>query len=225
MKRAPRQLELTLRTWGGRRPGAGRKPKGPKAMLPHRPRPDFAGRYPVHVTLEVRRDVGNLRTKNRFAVVRRAFCAACLGDGFRITDWSVQRDHIHLIVEARGSQVLARGIKGFSIRVAKGLNALLGRKGAVFADRYHAHILRTPKEVRHALCYVMLNARHHGVALPRHAPDPCSSWDTFDGWRGLEVPSAPSSPPATAPPKTWLRTVGWRRHRLIDPDEVPGGRP
>jgi len=49
------------------------------------------------------------------------------------------------------------------IRVAKGLNKLWARRGKVFADHYHDRILRTPREVRNALCYVLHNAKKHGL--------------------------------------------------------------
>jgi REP element-mobilizing transposase RayT len=156
-------------------------------------------------------------------VIRRAFCAACSRDGFRITDWSVQGDHIHLIAEAQDNPALARGVQGFCVRVARGLNGLLERRGPVFVDRYHARILATPREVRNCVAYVLQNARHHGVALGKGQPDPCSSWQSFDGWRTLPVAARDGEPVATAPPRTWLRRVGWRRHGLVRLDEVPGG--
>ena len=222
-RRKVRQLELTLPTWGGKRKGAGRKPKGPKAMMPRDARPILAARYPVHVTLKVVADVRSLRTKTKMKVIRGAFHAACKREGFRITDWSVQVDHVHLMLEADNNSAMARGMQSFTIRVAKRINSLLGRKGKVFADRYHARILRTPREVRNCLAYVLLNARHHGLRLPEGQPDPCSSWMHCDGWKApLRLPEE-AGPPSAAPPKTWLRKVGWRRHGLICCDEVPGG--
>jgi REP-associated tyrosine transposase len=158
--------------------------------------------------------------------LRSAFCAACRREGFRITDWSVQGDHIHFVAEAAGNTALARGVQGLCVRIARGLNGLCGRKGPVFTDRYHARVLRTPREVRNCLAYVLLNARHHGIHLPKGSADPCSSGASFDGWRTAPVPSQSSlddGPPGTAPPRTWLRQVGWRRHGLVRLDEVPGG--
>ena len=141
MSRQPRQIVMEFRTWGGRCAGAGRKPKGARAMLPHDPRPALAARFPVHVTLKVRAEVRSLRTKDKARCIRRAFAAAAR-EGFRITDWSIQGDHIHLMVEAQHTQALSRGVQGFSIRVAKGLNRLLGRKGSVFVDRSSTAIMR-----------------------------------------------------------------------------------
>jgi len=68
-----------------------------------------------------------------------------------VLQFSVQRDHIHLLVEAPDGRALSRGLQGLAIRIAKGVNRILGRRGRVWADRFHARALRTPREVRNAL--------------------------------------------------------------------------
>ncbi len=223
------RLRLTHKGRGGFRPGAGRKPKPASAKGPvaHRVRIRFASRHPVLVTLRVCPHVYHLRSRRCFSVIRRAFELACDRLGCRITDFSVQGNHIHLIVEARDATCLARGIKGFCVRVARGLNAVMGRKGTVFAERYHVRVLRTPREVHHARCYVVNNARRHGAQRGRSYEsgwtDPYSSAAWFDGWRKQARPVAPSTgPPLVAAPKTWLMRKGWRRHGLLDPAHVPG---
>lgn len=95
-------------------------------------------------------------------VLQRAFVYGCCKDEFRICQFSIQGNHIHLICEASGANALARGIQGWAIRVARGLNGYLGRTGAVFDDRYHDEVIKTPTQMRHALCYVLQNARRHG---------------------------------------------------------------
>jgi REP element-mobilizing transposase RayT len=206
---------------GGVRPGAGRKAVGARAGVSHRARAKLAARHPVHVTVKVREGLPPLRSKGAYAALRAAFAAGCNRFGFRLAQYSVQRDHIHMIVEAKDRRALARGVQGLLIRVAKGLNRFWGRSGSVFGDRYHDQALRTPKEVRNALSYVLNNARKHGLRLAQ-AVDLFSSACWFDGWRERfrtrGLPAA--NPVATA--RTWLLTVGWRRHGLICPDAVPG---
>jgi hypothetical protein len=155
-----------------------------------------------------------------FSVVERAIAYGSLRDGFRLVHFSVQSNHVHLIVEADDARALTSGIKGFEIRVAHGVNKLLRRRGRVFADRYHSRPLRTPRETRHAIAYVVLNGAHHG-----HTPgvDPFSSALCFRIWRwDSMVTLLPRHKVGVAWPKTWLLDRGWTRHGLLSVDEVPG---
>jgi hypothetical protein len=155
-----------------------------------------------------------------FAVVERAIARASLREGFRLVHYSVQSNHLHLIVEAEDGAALSSGIKGFEIRIAHGVNKLLRRRGPVFADRYHARPLKTPRETRHAIAYVVMNGAHH-----RHTPgvDPFSSARCFDIWRSHSmVTLVPRHKVSVAWPETWLLDRGWMRHGLLSIDEVPG---
>src|SRR5262245_60707507 len=124
MRRQPKQLELP--TWGGKREGAGRKvAPGKKAGVSHRPR-DIVSRCPLHVTLRVRRGVPRLRSQAVWEIIRPAFQKGCERFGFRMNQYSVQGNHLHLIVEAEDATALARGMKGLCVRLARGLNRLAG---------------------------------------------------------------------------------------------------
>jgi hypothetical protein len=124
---------------------------------------------------------------------------------------------VHLIIESESTLALTRGMQGLGIRLAKALNRLLGRHGRVWSDRYHARALRTPREVRNGLVYVLLNARKHG-AIGRGI-DPCSSGPWFGGWR--EAVSAPPGLSPLARARTWLLSVGCRRGGLVGMGEAP----
>lgn len=231
--------------WGGARPGAGRKRSGPRPRVPHLSRATFSSNRPLHVTLRMRDDVPSLRRRGTFSVVHRVLTAAKERFGTRICHYSVQSNHIHLIIEARGKPSLARALQGFGIRLAKRLNARLGRRGAVLADRYHSRALTSPRDVRTVLRYVLGNFRKHDERAHRFAfLDPFSSALWFDGLRGargvepayvlLAKPEwAPlgradprltgRGPEVAAPRTTWLRS-SWRRHGLIGHDERPATR-
>jgi REP element-mobilizing transposase RayT len=219
---------MQFRTHGGGRAGAGRKPTHPgRPRLRHAPRPVTEARFPVLVTMRVRRDVTRLRRFELCKVLRRAFVHGCRKGAFRICQFSIQGNHIHLICEARDNTQLARGIQGWAVRVARGLNGHLGRTGSVFGDRYHLQILTTPTQTRHALCYVLQNARRHGEAIdPRFGGmDPFSSAWWFDGWNDetWRIGIPPPEVRTVAEPETWLLRTGWKRstHGLLAITEVP----
>lgn len=224
--------KASVRSWGGRRQGAGRKRHG-KPTVPHVTRPAHERQHPLHVTLRVLPGVPNLRAKRAFRAVKQALRLANSKGrhrrSFRITHYSVQSNHLHLIAEANDERKLSRGMQGLAVRIARRLNIAVARLGTVFASRYHARTLRSPRDVRNTLAYVLLNERRHlaaglGLTLPPWYFDPCSSAREFDGWRAIHGldPPAPPVRDVTAAPQSPLLTWRWRRHGLITPDEVPG---
>jgi REP element-mobilizing transposase RayT len=223
------QTELRFRAWGGKRVGAGRR-KDPDAGVSHATRARVPRWCPAHVTLRARDHVWNLRSRRAMRVVDAALAAMASKvdrHEFSVVHFSVQGNHLHLIVEANGTDRLSRGMQGLSIRLARGLNRLMNASGAVWADRFHAHVLRTPREVRNALAYVLLNHRSHmarrGEPVGRGGIDPFSSGATFDGWKDAACLQAPPAV-VTSPPRTWLLATGWRRCGLLSVSEVPAAR-
>jgi hypothetical protein len=221
MARRPRQLSLpTPPTWGGARRGAGRKPRGDRPGVAHRPRARHDVRHPVHVTLRRGAGVPSLRSADVFPVLRAALSASSRA-AFRVIHFSVQLDHVHLIVEADVPRRLSRGLQGLAIRCARAVNRVAGRRGAVWSDRYHARALGTPREVRRGMVYVLLNFRKHLRAAA--GVDPCSSGPWFEGW--ARPVATPTWQPPVASPRTWLATAGWRRAGgLIGSHEAPAPR-
>jgi putative transposase len=214
----PRQLELPVPpSWGGARPGAGRKRTARRPGPLHGPRPLHDPRCPVHVTLRAAPDVPSLRGRRLFAPLAVALGWATRAS-FRVLHFSVQVDHLHLIVEADSSRALRRGLHGVATRCAKTINRVCDRRGPVWTHRYHARDLRSPSEVRRAIAYVLLNFCKHLRADP--GVDPRSSGPWFDGWLQPSVSS--SRPRVVAAPRTWLASVGWRRAGgPIDPSQAP----
>ena len=209
---------------GGPRPGAGRKPSGRRCDSKQR-RERFSQCLPVHVTLRVRSGIPSLRRRKLVQALRRAFAAACERGDFRLVHHSIQRNHLHLIVEAENQDALGRGMRSLGTRVAHAVQRTFEVKGRILEGTYHAHILRTPREVWQAIRYVLLNVRKHWREFKGGAPpvrlDECSSGRWFDGW-GEPLPGSRSGPREVASPGTWLLRTGWRRYGLIDPAAVPG---
>jgi putative transposase len=190
MRAKSRQLELS--TWGGRREGTGRK-RPPRSKVSHRQRPEHTARYPLHVVLRIALGIPSLRSPIMFAAVRAAIEAGCSRFGSRVVHFSVQANHIHLIVEACNALSLTRGMQGLMVRIARAVNRTAAGSGRVFDDHSFARELRTPAEVRRAVRYVLDNAMLHAGESPR--TDTCAS-----------------SAPLVAP-RTWLLAVGWLRSR------------
>ena len=187
----------------------------------HRTRAMHRRHQPVHVTLRRAKGLPSLRSERIANLVQRAI-ADTQRHGFRIVEYSVQADHVHMIVEAEDSAELTRGMRSFTVRVARRINGRIfpRRRGRVWADRYHRHDLTNPTEVRHALVYVLdnhLKHRHFDAGLI----DPCSSAPWFTGWMQNVMP--PPEPSATAPPRTWLLREGWITvgHGLLHVGELP----
>lgn len=186
-----------MKQWGGARKGAGRKRTGPRRKVPHRPRRRFR-RGALHVTVRLRREVWNLRTHRCFRALRRAFARGCERFGFRLVHFSVQGNHIHLIVEAPDVMALGRAMKGLEVRMARALNKVMHRRGAVFADRYHAHLLTSPTEAARAVNYVLENWRVHGYAQA----------GAIDPWCSLSW--AGNQPRLFGEPQSWMLCTGVR---------------
>src|SRR3954471_8879108 len=195
------QLELPLRRgWGGPRVGAGRKMKEPgRKNVAHRAREKHKRAHPVHVVLRSR--LRSLRSQFLFPTVRRALAQANRArEDFRLLHFSVQSDHLHLIVEADTHRALSCGMQGLAVRIARNINPLLFRRGSLWTGRYYARPLTSPRAFKNALRYVLNNFRKHGE--PVHGErDPCSS-SIYDVRRGT-----PEHVPIS-PPKTWLARAG-----------------
>lgn len=238
-----RQLELGLEDpkpewgWGGPRPGAGRPTKAKRMRVPHRARPSHWASAPVHMTMRARSGLASFRAQRAFKAIAAALRKASR-PGFRVVHFSVQIDHVHVIAEGDSAELLRAGCQGLAIRIALAFNRLFARKGKVWRERHERHDLRSPRQVRNTLVYVLMNHRKHargtsGEAWAFRSLDPKSSALWFDGW-------SPRAGPALAvlqqeaklfftrdderpvlEPKTWLANVGWRSGGLVDPASSP----
>ena len=215
------QLAIEFSTWGGRRDGAGRPRRPGRGRVMHRARERHRKAHPVHVTMRIRGGLPPLRERVIFDEIRRRIGEANrslrLRDVFRIVHFSVQDNHLHLIVEARDGSALSRGVQGLAIRLARRVNRLLDIGGKFFADRFHSRELTSPRAVRNAIVYVLMNAKKHGFRIPK--ADRLSSATWFDGFAGHSAPLDDDAP--VRPPRTWLGATGWRRHGLVRLDERP----
>jgi putative transposase len=229
----------------------GRPANDPKRPgKPHGRRPEHKARFPVHVVLRVAPAVGSLRKRFMYRALREATLAVALRElafddvkgAFRIIHLSIQRTHVHMLVEADNKLALSRGMQSFQISAAKHINREYSaklqlaerRRGNVFVDRYHRETITSPRQARRALAYVLNNWRKHRE--DQHGPatrwpiDPFSSAISFAEWKEREGAVVrwhrreSYDPLIVYLPKTWLLQTGWRRHGLLSFYEVPGKR-
>jgi REP element-mobilizing transposase RayT len=177
--------------------------------------------------MRLERATGNARRRELYKAIRTA--TTRVDTCIRIVHLSIQRSHLHAIVEADDRDALSKGMQGFAISAARHINRASGRKrGRVFADRYHAQYLRSPAQTRNAISYVLNNWRHHGddAVSPTFRIDPYSSAILFDGFADYAAPprvmwAIPYEPLRVRPPGSWLLRVGWKRAGDISCREVP----
>lgn len=214
---------------GGARPNAGRKRSAAFRFDPsHAKRPELSFKHPVHVMLRTVWGVPRLRQRAAYEAIRRTLVHFIEGDEFRVVHISIQRNHLHLIVEASNKQALRRGMQRFAIRAARALNDAFDRAGKVFAFRYQAKQITSASYARNAISYVLNNWRRHRqdqrtgeMSMPF---DRFSSAVSFTGW-SASCPWKPPDDPDALPvsrPRTMLLRFDWELFGLIDPFEVPG---
>ncbi len=215
-------MENTTSMRGGRRPGAGRPKTNRRRGGPHRARPDLSARHPVHITLRARRRFPELRRRDYYALIRKVLAHYLGRTDFRVVHGSIQDSHFHFLVEASDKQALSRGMQSLAIRLSK---ALSGGLGKVFPERYHAVQIRSARQARNTLAYVLNNWRRHRVDGASQAPvDPYSSGVTFTGWSTpmqFKLPREYEPLPVSSP-RTSLLVSDWMQFGLLDPFEVPG---
>jgi len=200
------QSLLGWRPRGGWRPGAGRRRTSER--MPHVSR-EPSRKAVLHVTARVARGLPSLRADDVVRRIERSFRRGCARPDFRLVHYSIQRDHVHLIVEAADSLALGRGVRGLLIGVARAANHVWRRRGAVIGERYHHRRLPSPREVRNAIAYVLKNARKH--LRDRFEPDwidPASS----GRWFWARASGAPAGLAPARWPEQYSATANGPRH-------------
>jgi REP element-mobilizing transposase RayT len=200
-----------------RRPGP--KP-GLRPAVRHRTRAVHKYWNPLHVTMRAVSGLPSFRTQTLFGAFERAVRTTRRND-FRVVEYSIQDDHLHLIVEARDNDALARGMTSFSVRANRLFNAASGRRrGRVWAGRYHRRDLTNARQVRNALVYCLCNYKKHQRLTSGAARiDPCSSARWFQGWTALRAHD--DGPRPGEEPRTILLARAWHKHGFIHPGERP----
>lgn len=239
-RKRSRQLDLfSLAKHQAKKPRKlGRKPlPGREGLLPHVARPDHDERHPVHVSMKRVRQAPSFRSERIHALLVRHFAAA-VKRKIKIIHYSIQHDHLHLMLEGKDKRELANGLRLLFSRIAFAVNHVARRHGSLFLERHHRRALTTPTEVRRAIVYILFNSRKHDMergayrASAFEGLDDRTSAPWFTGWDPRNCPSDGllarcrqqqwTGPPPVHEPTTWLSEKGWKRAGgAIRFDEAP----
>jgi hypothetical protein len=149
----PKQFKFDLKTnrWGGRRTNAGRR-RLRSIGVAHRTRPRIGLKTALHINIKLK---ASIRNKECLRLLKRSISNA-RKHGLSVIHYSLQSNHVHLIVESSSNEIMTRGMRSLTITFAKGL-----KRGRVQIERYHLHVLRSLRETRNAVMYVLFNQQTH----------------------------------------------------------------
>ena len=210
--KAGKQLKFkSVCGWGGRRPRAGRP--NLSGQVNHIP---VLLKTPLHVTLRLKEKLPSIRTKDLFKEFKES-AALSKKQGLHIIHFSIQRNHIHLFCESRSNRSLPLGMRSLAGRFGKILRAYPrsrggGKSGSTFDGRYHLHVLKTPREVKNTLEYVLLNSSAHAFRYwPKLLGSRFKSLIKADAgfFENQQKPIDLKS--ALCEPQSWLAKAGWMR--------------
>lgn len=151
MNKKQQSLNIFRGKFGGRRPGSGRKRIHSKGVS-HRLREKVNVKTPVHINFRYKT---HIRNKEALKVLKRALINS-RKMGLRVIHCSMMTNHIHIIAEVENNRILTKGMRSLTVTFAKGL-----KKGRIQVQRYHLHVLRSVKETKNAISYVLFNQQKH----------------------------------------------------------------
>lgn len=239
---APRAKKPRKRRRGvalGRRPQAKRI-----GFVPHKPRDAHDRHHPVHVSMRRVERAPSFRSERIFRTILGQL-ARLKRRGVRVVHYSVQHDHLHLIVEGESRLDISSQMRKLFSSIALAVNDVAKRRGSLFRDRHHRVELDNPTKTRNALVYVVFNDRKHhaqnGGAISddffRDFDDRSSvAWLGPEAWDERAGPSpawvarirardgdVDGHGPALSAPRTWFAQAGWRIRGggALGPYELP----
>ncbi len=207
-----KQLEFKkVNGWGGKRKKAGRKNR--TSTVNHMKREKIEAKFPIHITIKLKKGVVSLRGPKMVAAFKSSLQKA-KKRGLKVIHFAVESNHAHLFAESGDNRDLRSGMASFGSSFGKSVRRLSGGKGSVFNGRYHLQVLKSPRQTKNAMAYVLLNHSKHQGAKP-YADDK-SSAPFFGDWRALlgeryRVDQPRPRPEFLAEPSSWLARDGWRQ--------------
>jgi REP element-mobilizing transposase RayT len=142
--------------------GAGR-PAIHDVGIRHRERPKLTRLSSLHLTVKINRIKADLKNKSTLKVLKRAICNA-RKKGLRVVHFSLEYDHIHLLIESPNNSTLGRGMQSLGVTMARGINLFKKSEGGVYKHRYHFRKISSSRELKRVMHYIFNNGVKHGTA-------------------------------------------------------------
>lgn len=155
MKKVRKGTQLTLSNWKR----AGRPAIHDKGIR-HIAREIIKKSTSLHLTIKVRENKADIKNKQVLKILHYAIRRSRI-KGLRIIHYTLEYNHIHLLVEAADKQTVHQGMQSFGITFAKKINAIKRLKGTVYKHRYHLRKINSPRELKNVLYYIFNNGIHH----------------------------------------------------------------
>ena len=116
----------------------------------------------LHLTVKLKR--ADIQNKVILRILKHAIYRSRL-QGIRIVHFTLEHDHVHLYAECGSNLVLAKGMKAFGVTLVKGINKLKRSKGTLYKYRFHLRILKTPRDAKNVINYILKNGIKHRRTL------------------------------------------------------------
>ncbi len=158
MKKIRKNTQLTLIN----RKGAGR-PALHDPGIRHTNRPHIKKPASLHLTIKVKKKKAEIKNKSVLKILKRAILNA-RKQGLRVIHFSLEYDHVHLLIEADNNLILGKGMQAFGVTLSKAINRLKKLKGGVYKHRYHFRQISSTRELKIVMNYIFTNGLKHGTA-------------------------------------------------------------
>ncbi|MDD4973652.1 MAG: transposase [Bacteriovorax sp.] len=129
----------------------------------HTSRPHLSKACSLHLTVKIKKIKAELKNKSVLSILKRAILNA-RKQGLKVIHYSLEYDHVHLLIEADNNHILSKGMQSFGVTISKAINRMRKLKGGVYKHRYHFRKISSPRQLKNVLNYIFNNGIKHKTA-------------------------------------------------------------
>lgn len=129
----------------------------------HTHRPVFKKPASLHLTIKIAKEKSNLKNKEVLSILKRAILNS-RKMGLRVIHFTLEYDHIHLLIEAENNHLLGKGMQSFGVTLSKAINKLKKTSGQVYRHRYHFRKITSARQLKNVMNYIFRNGLKHGTS-------------------------------------------------------------